>query len=498
MGIKITSLLLYADIVFVIYSIYRYLCIYQIYSEGDMEINLQLLQQHNPWWFREEVILDDEKIADYERETHKYVPPILFEYPAKTDAILTLRGPRQVGKSTSVKLLIRKILLEFKTPRKHVFYFSLDRIEDFDQLYELIDCYLRNVRPGNPKRLYIFLDEISFVREWQRGIKALADEGKLKNVTLLLTGSNLIDIGKGAERMPGRRGKLARVDFEQAPMSFSEFIHLIEPTIELADINSLIYHQDLLLHRFEEYLITGGFPLSVNLFYSWGHISSYVYQLYLSWIEGDIGRAGKLERNLYQIMSRVLANMSTGTSWYKLSRESGIASHATVQEYVDILQKMYVLRTIPFIDLSSKLPMYRKNRKLYFHDPLIFHCFSGKNSGIGDNFYTECRRFLNDSNGKAKLVESVVGTHVFQRYHNCFYWQGQREIDFVAKEADMLHFFEIKYQEKVSVNEFSWFMKMRPKAKLTVVTKQHFEKHRSIDLVPAPIFLIQLGPEQPR
>jgi len=78
MGIKITSLLLYADIVFVIYSIYRYLCIYQIYSEGDMEINLQLLQQHNPWWFREEVILDDEKIADYERETHKYVPPILL------------------------------------------------------------------------------------------------------------------------------------------------------------------------------------------------------------------------------------------------------------------------------------------------------------------------------------------------------------------------------------------------------------------------------------
>ena len=68
----------------------------------------------------------------------------------------------------------------------------------------------------------------------------------------------------------------------------------------------------------------------------------------------------------------------------------------------------------------------------------------------------------------------------------------------MAKEADMLHFFEIKYQEKVSANEFSWFMKMRPKAKLTVVTKQHFEKHRSINLVPAPIFLIQLGPEQPR
>jgi predicted AAA+ superfamily ATPase len=58
--------------------------------------------------------------------------------------------------------------------------------------------------------------------------------------------------------MPGRRGRLSRVDFEQLPMTFAEFIHLTEPTIESTDIDSLIYHNDLLLHRFEEYLITGG------------------------------------------------------------------------------------------------------------------------------------------------------------------------------------------------------------------------------------------------
>lgn len=458
-----------------------------------MEISFQLLQQHNPWWFREELILDDEKIVDYERETYKYVPPILLEYPDNTDAILTLRGPRQVGKSTSMKLLIRKLLLESRVSKKHIFYFSLDRIEDFNQLYELIDCYLRNARPGNPKRLYVFLDEISFVREWQRGIKALADEGKLKKVTLLMTGSNLIDIQKGAERMPGRRGKISKIDFEQLPMTFAEFVHLIEPAIEMTDIDGLIYHKDLLLHRFEEYLITGGFPLSINLFYSRGQISSYVYQLYMSWIEGDIGRAGKLERNLYQIISRILAHMSTGLSWYRLSRESGIASHATVQEYIEILEKMYVLRSVLFIDLSSRLPMYRKNKKIYFHDPLIFHCFSGKNSGIGDNFFTECQRFLNDPMGKSKLVESVVGMHISRRYHNCFYWQRQKEIDFVAKEAGRLHFFEVKYQENVSAAEFQWFTKIRPKGKLCVVTKQDFEQHRGISLVPAPVFLIHQG-----
>ena len=55
-----------------------------------MEISFQLLQQQNPWWFREEVILDDEKIADYERETYQYFS------------------------------------------QKHIFYFSLDRIEDYN------------------------------------------------------------------------------------------------------------------------------------------------------------------------------------------------------------------------------------------------------------------------------------------------------------------------------------------------------------------------------
>ena len=74
-----------------------------------------------------------------------------------------------------VVLLCRSVLflqeaLELKIAKKHVFYFSLDRIEDYNQLYELIDCYLRNVRPGKPQRLYILLDEISFVREWQRGV----------------------------------------------------------------------------------------------------------------------------------------------------------------------------------------------------------------------------------------------------------------------------------------------------------------------------------------
>ena len=293
--------------------------------------------------------------------------------------------------------------------------------------------------------------------------------------------------------MPGRRGKLSKLDFEQLPMTFSEFCRLIEPEIDQNEMGSLIHHRDLLLHRFREYLISGGFPLSVNLFFSNGHISSYVYQLYLSWIEGDIGRSGKLIRNLYQIMSRILAHISTAVSWYGLSREAGIASHATVQEYVEILERMYVLRSVPFINISSKMAMFRKNRKLYLQDPLIFHFFSGRESGISDNFFTRSLRFLNDPEGESKLVESVVGMHINRAYKNCFYWQGPKEIDFVAKQRNKLVFFEVKYREKISVTDFEWFGRVCSKGdRLNIVTKRTSKEGEFFRMIPVPIFLIQL------
>ena len=70
------------------------------------------------------------------------------------------------------------------------------------------------------------------MREWQRGIKALADEGRLKNTTVLLTGANSLDVREGTERLPGRRGKLAKLDYEQLPLTFTEFIQLKEPDID--------------------------------------------------------------------------------------------------------------------------------------------------------------------------------------------------------------------------------------------------------------------------
>ncbi|ETR68295.1 MAG: hypothetical protein OMM_10674 [Candidatus Magnetoglobus multicellularis str. Araruama] len=89
-----------------------------------MDISISLLQQHNPWWIHKELIQEDVKIMDYNQKKYQYIPAIVGEYPLDTDAILTLRGPRQIGKSTSLKLLIQKLLLEDKVLKKTFLFFS--------------------------------------------------------------------------------------------------------------------------------------------------------------------------------------------------------------------------------------------------------------------------------------------------------------------------------------------------------------------------------------
>lgn len=80
------------------------------------------MQSHNPWWLRQELILEDDKIKEFEKQKYKFWHLFYFSFPLNKEAIFTLRGSRQVGKTTLLKLLIRKLLLEKKVQRESVFF----------------------------------------------------------------------------------------------------------------------------------------------------------------------------------------------------------------------------------------------------------------------------------------------------------------------------------------------------------------------------------------
>ncbi len=198
-----------------------------------MVITIEMLRENNPWWLDPGAIEEDPYIREAEASPLQWRPAILGEFSLGEPLVYTLRGPRQVGKTTLVKLLIRRLLHEGPAPHR-ILYLSLDLISDPEDLAAAVRLWGR-LFPGEVSPRWIFFDEISRVRDWQRAVKYLRDTGLAADDFLLLTGSSASDIRRGAERLPGRRGKGERLDKVLWPLSFTEFIQVARKEIPLPE-----------------------------------------------------------------------------------------------------------------------------------------------------------------------------------------------------------------------------------------------------------------------
>ncbi len=453
-----------------------------------------IFTEHNPWWRRPEFILEDNYIAELERQRYPYFHPLLHEMPLDKNSILTLRGPRRIGKTTLVKLLIKRLLLEEKVARENIFFFPCDTVRDFKELEEILVSYLHFIRPKSEKHLYLFLDEISFVREWQRVIKSLVDSGRLKNALVLITGSSVLDLRFSAERLPGRRGEIYPWDMTFLPLTFNQFVHLVKH--ELFFVSHQLSSPPLAHFRklFTDYLLCGGFPVTINEYLSKGYIATELYEIFTAWIEGDLHRVGKSENTAYQIVRRLFTHLSSTVSFFKLSRESGIASHTTVEEYLDILEKMFVLFRLSYFSLEQRQVFFRKPSKFYFTDPFILNCLRAKVEGFHQNSFTHSRNYVNNDRTRPALVENVAGAFLHREFSSLYFGHGrdEKEIDFVGHREGTYSFYEVKYQEKVRPGEFAWVKKIPGESPLTVLSKSDYHED-GLTLVPAEIFLGYAG-----
>jgi predicted AAA+ superfamily ATPase len=149
-----------------------------------------------------EVPEEDPDVVKWREMPVRSVPAEIEEISLEPFSLNFLYGPRQVGKTTLVKLLVLR-LLERVEPEA-VFYFSCDPLSDYEELLEVLREYLRARRLGQPS--YVFLDEVTFVREWYRAVKHLIDAGRLRSSVVTVTGSSSLWVERAAETFPGRRG----------------------------------------------------------------------------------------------------------------------------------------------------------------------------------------------------------------------------------------------------------------------------------------------------
>lgn len=492
-----------------------------------------MLAAQNPWWAKPESIESDDSVKIFRNSKVPWVPRLLYRFDWTSDLIYSLRGPRQIGKTTLLKQLILQFISEKNYASDHLFYFNCENLNTRQELVSVCETFLNSIRRRSKKRVYLFLDEISAVPDWQRGIKYLVDIGLIRQVTILLTGSHSMDIKASSERLPGRRGQSSEVlDKLMLPMKFAEYVETQNPDIhkKIRDegllkqverqkafqqlaigkipkaMDRMAAFLDILQGYYQQYLVTGGIPPVADDYLKSGRIEGSRYRDYVAAVVGDLRRYNKRETYVRQLITRLAEILGNPISWSGLKKGTDIAHHETVADYIEALKDNYTITYLYRLDLNTKGPHYEGEKKIFFRDQFIFHAL--RTWATGEDPFAGTMNYLTSPENIGRLSENVVCDHVvrlaftlssqkhtFEPASSVFYWRSKRnrEIDFVVRANGNLIPIECKYQEEPHADDlfaFAEFNSLVHGKSGLMISREILDEKRNAVILPLPLFLL--------
>ena len=349
--------------------------------------------------------------------------------------IVTIMGPRQVGKSTLAGAMIPEDADDLEINGDNT---------DVQTMFVNVDDTKMKVLIGNKN--FLFVDEAQKIGNVGNMLKIVAE--KFDDVKVIVTGSSAFKLAEAVnESLTGRKR-----EFRLYPLSFKE----------MADETSVLEESRMIDHR----LIYGYYPEVVT---SPGDekevikelIDSYLYKDVLE--ENEIAKQDKLVRLVqalaFQIGSTVSANELAGLV--------GVDAK-TVERYIDILEKCYIIFTLPSYAKNQRNEL-KFARKIYFWDMGIRNGVIGNMAPVSlrspeelghmwENFLIAERIKRNDYAGRTFVL------HYFWRT------QQKKEVDLIEIEDGMMTGFEIKRKEGKRVGAPASFTAAYPDARFECVT----------------------------
>ncbi|WP_297474738.1 ATP-binding protein [Thermococcus sp.] len=361
-----------------------------------------MIELQNPWWFGE----PDRDWELFEKLTYRLRPKWLDELSLRPFSLNFVVGPRRVGKTLGIKLLIRELLKKVETPYA-VFYFSCDVLEDYRELLDVLNDYLRLKKRKSVKTAFIFLDEVSLVDDWWRALKFLIDRGELKNDVVTVTGSISLAVGRHFETFGGRRGKGKTI--EVMPLSFHDYYSLFYDE----------FFSSKGAEVFENYLETGGYLAYLN--------GTLKVEELIGFLKADLKALDRSTDLARDVMGAILDKAPSPTSFNAIAKAVGVSPH-TARDYVELFEAFHVLLQVLYLGGDGKV-YPRKERKLILRDPLIVR---------GMELWT--RRKID----RAVLYEWLVQEHLYRKFREVFYYRNSYEVDAIAGNLKV----EVKSGEK--------------------------------------------------
>lgn len=251
---------------------------------------------------------------------------------------------------------------------------------------------------------------------------------------------------------------------------------------------------------FDDYLLCGGFPNPAQALASRRQIPPEVFRLQAASAGSDLSRFGLSEHSAAQIARRITEILSTPVSWTTLVSGTDVRTHGTGKAYVEAFAAAFLVYEVPPIDLSTKRPVWQRERKVYPTDPFILHCLRAWGLGLQDPFEA-AREYAANSASRGRLLECAVaaglargappgllsGLEVSRRL-TYLKTRGGREVDFVVRGATYRTPIEVKSRGRGSLDRKAMSLVGRG----VIVTDGETDMGASPRMIAAPIFMALL------
>lgn len=378
----------------------------------------------------------------------------------RAQGVLVVRGPRQYGKSTWLEGQLRATAAE--AGPGSAFYLNGDHLADAQALVDEVKALAPMFRGDAPVRR-LFIDEVTAIDGWEKALKRLLDGDVLRDVLVVTTGSRATDLRRGAERLPGRKGKLDRTHYYFTPVSFADFERVVGGRFGS--------------HVVIAYLLSGGCPIAAAELAQHGHLPEYVIEMVRDWVFGECAANGRDRSSLIAVWQVLLARGGTAIGQANLAREAGLANNTVAAGYVQLLADLMCVGQAFAWDESRGIAVRRRPAKFPPINLLAAVAFDRSRLRSIDDFLA-----LPEAE-QGRWLEWLVGQEIWRRAakrgedapDELRYWSTkQHELDFVVR-PDL--FVEVK-RGQASPPEFAWFVKSFAHGELRVVTTTPFQAQR--------------------
>lgn len=333
--------------------------------------------------------------------------------------IKVLTGMRRCGKSALLELVMEE-LTERGISHENIIHMNFESLKyeplkNYRSLYSEISSYAQRTAG----RIYILLDEIQEVEEWEKAVNSLRVDF---DCDIYITGSNArLLSGELATLLAGRY-----VEIHVYPLDFKEYLDFAAANTEESRLS--------IQEKFANYLRFGGLPGIHQMKWQSKPLMQYLTDIYNSVLLKDVIKRNNIRDTalLESIALYIMDNIGNTFSAKKISdflkNQGRKLSTETVYNYLKALEAAFLIHKVSRFDIKGKR-LLETQEKYYLSDLGLRHAVMG---------YRD--------NDIAGMLENVVYLELIRRgYSVNIGKQDSAEVDFVADKGNDRLYVQVCY-----------------------------------------------------